>query len=83
MICPRSHGHSLVTPFPCSLDHPLISHIRVATCLLRDCDDFSFSFKDHHSSLKNSAFHCLLKVLSMQSARLMGDFLKWLNNGLR
>lgn len=81
MICPRSHSHSLATPFPCSLDHPIIS--RVAPCLLRDCEDFSFPFKDHDSSLKNSAFHCLLKVLSMQGARLMGDLKKCLNNGLR
>lgn len=73
MICPRSHGHSLVTPFPSPLDQPIISHTGVTTCLVRECDDFSFPFKDHHSSLKNSAFFCLLKVLSVQGTRLMGD----------
>lgn len=76
MICPRSHGHSLVTPFPSPLDHPIISHSRVTICLVRECDGFSFPFKDHHSSLKNSAFHCLLKVLPMQGTGLIGDIKK-------
>lgn len=73
MICPRSHSQSADSPALWTT--PLF--------LLRDRDDFSFPFKDHDASLKNSAFHCLSKVLSMQGARLTGDLKKWLNNGVR
>lgn len=46
MICSRSHRHRPGDSLPMLFAPPVVSHIRFATCLLKNRDDFNSPFKD-------------------------------------